>query len=60
MNPFHVLSDVQDAYQTYVRTFQQFSNPQIEDWVEGRIDEGTLLWRDPYLQLDRRFNAALR
>ncbi|MCS3612547.1 DEAD/DEAH box helicase [Salinibacter ruber] len=58
MNPFHVLSDVQDAYQTYVRTFQQFSNPQIEEWVEERIDEGTLLWRDPYLQLDRRFKRG--
>ncbi|MCS3830719.1 superfamily II DNA or RNA helicase/ribosomal protein S27AE/uncharacterized protein (DUF983 family) [Salinibacter ruber] len=58
MNPFHVFSDVQDAYQTYVRTFQQFSNPQIEEWVEERIDEGTLLWRDPYLQLDRRFKRG--
>ena len=58
MNPFHVLSDVQDAYQTYVRTFQQFSNPEIDDWVTDRIDEGTLLWRDPYLQLDRRFKRG--
>jgi hypothetical protein len=58
MNPFHTLDDVQDAYQTYVRTFQQFSNPKIEDWVEERVDEGTLLWRDPYLQLDRRFERG--
>ncbi|PQJ33609.1 hypothetical protein BSZ35_02445 [Salinibacter sp. 10B] len=58
MNPFHVLSDVQDAYRTYVHTFQQFRNPQIEEWVGERIDEGTLLWRDPFVQLDRRFERG--
>ena len=58
MNPFHVLSDVQDAYRTYVRTFQEFQNPQIDEWVGERIDDGTLLWRDPYLQLDRRFKRG--
>ena len=58
MNPFHVLSDVQDAYRTYVHTFQQFRNPQIEEWVGERINEGTLLWRDPFVQLDRRFKRG--
>jgi ATP-dependent helicase YprA (DUF1998 family)/ribosomal protein L37AE/L43A len=58
MNPFHALTDVQDAYQRYVRTFQQFRNPQIGDWVEERIQEGTLLWKDPYIQLARRFERG--
>lgn len=31
VNPFHALGDVQVAYQRYVRTFQQFRNPHIEN-----------------------------
>ena len=58
MNPFGALGDVQDAYQRYVRTFQQFRNPQIGDWVEDRIEEGTLLWKDPFVQLARRFQKG--
>lgn len=58
MNPFHVLRDTQDAYQRYVHTFQQFRNPQIEAWVQERIDRGTLLWKDPYIQLARRFKTG--
>ena len=34
MSPLHALDDVQDAYQRYVGTFQQFRNPQIGDWVQ--------------------------
>ena len=59
MNPFHALADVQDAYQRYVRTFQQFRNPQIGDWVSERIQQGTLLWKDPYVQLARRFEQGM-
>ena len=54
MNPFHALADVQDAYQRYVRTFQQFRNPQIGDGVSERIRQGTLLWKNPYVQLSQR------
>jgi ATP-dependent helicase YprA (DUF1998 family)/ribosomal protein L37AE/L43A len=60
MNPFHALDDVQDAYQRYVRTFQQFHNSQIGDWVQERVEEGTLLWKDPYIQLERRFQQGRR
>ena len=58
MNPFSTLEDVQDAYHRYVRTFQQFRNPDIRDWVRRRIDQGTLLWRDPHVQLMRRFQQG--
>ena len=58
MNPFHVLADVQDAYRRYVHTFQQFRNPQIQDWVQERVDRGTLLWKDPFVQLARRFQPG--
>jgi len=39
MNPFHALAGVQDAYQRYVQTFQQFRNPQIGEWVSERVGD---------------------
>jgi ATP-dependent helicase YprA (DUF1998 family) len=55
MNPFDVLSTVQQDYLTYVRTFQQFQNPEIRDWVLERVESGTLLWKPPFIQLSRPF-----
>ncbi|MCP4548005.1 MAG: DEAD/DEAH box helicase, partial [bacterium] len=40
---------------TYVQTFQQFQNEEIEQWIGERIDNGTLLWKPPYVQLSRPF-----
>jgi hypothetical protein len=58
MNPFAALSQVQSAYLTYVHTFQKFNNPAIQDWVAERVEQGPLLWRDPYIQLSRRFQKG--
>ena len=58
MNPFAVLSSIQQAYLTYVHTFQKFNNPAIQDWVAERVEQGTLLWRDPYIQLSRPFQKG--
>ncbi|GAB4543589.1 MAG: hypothetical protein Kow0063_36900 [Anaerolineae bacterium] len=57
-NPFAALKDVQQAYLTYVHTFQKFNNPAIQDWVAERVATGRLLWRDPYIQLSRRFERG--
>ena len=43
LDPFQILSAVQQDYLTYVRTFQRFQNPQIRDWVLERVQNGTLL-----------------
>jgi hypothetical protein len=58
MNPFAALSQIQSAYLTYVHTFQKFNNPTIQDWVAERVEQGTLLWHDPYIQLSRRFKKG--
>jgi len=58
MNPFAVLQNVQNAYRTYVHTFQRFKNPVIHDWVIDKVERGTLLWKDPYIQLNRRFKKG--
>ncbi len=58
MNPFEALEYVQDIYKTYVFTFQKFKNPTIQNWVHDRIGEGTLLWKEPFIQLNRRFEKG--
>ncbi len=55
INPFDILARVQEEYRTYVQTFQQFQNPVIRAWVLERIQNGTLLWKPPYIQLSRPF-----
>ena len=57
-NPFETLDAVRDAYRRYVTTFQKFKNPAIREWVAERVDQGTLLWREPYVQLMRRFQQG--
>jgi len=54
-NPLASLAQVQEQYLSYVHTFQQFQNPIIKQWVAERVAHGRLLWREPYIQLSRRF-----
>jgi ribosomal protein L37AE/L43A len=58
LNPFKALESVQDLYKDYVYTFQKFKNPVIQDWVSERIAQGTLLWRDPHVQLNRTYEPG--
>ena len=58
MNPFETLTHVQDSYKNYVYTFQKIRDHAIEKWVQDKISEGTLLWKDPYIQLNRRFEQG--
>ncbi len=57
-NPLAALRSVQDTYLQYVHTFQKFTNPTISEWVMERVRQGTLLWRDPHIQLTRRFQPG--
>lgn len=57
-NPLAALANIQETYLQYVYTFQKFSNPAIDTWVADRIRAGHLLWRDPYIQLTRRFEPG--
>lgn len=58
MNPFEALDDIQQSYRSYVETFQQFENETLEDWVTRRIDRGSVLWKEPFVQLDQRFEEG--
>lgn len=58
LNPVAALYQIRQAYRDYVHTFQKFNNPAIEDWVKERVARGSLLWRDEFVQLTRRFEAG--
>lgn len=58
MNPFTTLRAVQEAYRSYVESFQHFKSAAIRDWVAERVEKGSLLWREPYIQLTRRFERG--
>jgi len=60
LNPFEVLRQVQRDYLTYVRTFQQFQNPDIQQWVLDHIENGSLLWKPPFIQIARPFASGDR
>ncbi|MGD0953662.1 MAG: DEAD/DEAH box helicase [Methanotrichaceae archaeon] len=42
----------------YVETFQRFKNPMIQDWVGEKLAKGTLIFKGPYIELNRRFQAG--
>lgn len=58
MKPFDILENAKDSYKKYVTTFQKFKNPVIKAWVHDRIDRGSLLWRNPNIELSRRFEKG--
>ncbi|MBC8507655.1 MAG: hypothetical protein H8D34_22540, partial [Chloroflexi bacterium] len=50
-NPFSTLEEIQSDYLSYVHSFQQIKSEEIKDWIEGRLEQGGLLWKPPYLQI---------
>lgn len=58
LNPFATLEQVQADYLAYVQTFQRFQNPVIQGWVMERVQNGTLLWKPPYVQIARPFQMG--
>jgi len=55
VNPFLALDEVKQSYKRYVETFQRFRNPTITAWVQKQIKEGTVLWQQPLIELNRRY-----
>lgn len=60
VNNFVALDAVRDAYRRYVATFQRFRNPVIAEWVKNQVQEGTILWREPLIGLNRRYKEGER
>lgn len=57
-DPLEALADIKDAYRCYVSSFQKFKNPVIRDWIDRKIEEGTLLSKGPYIQINRYFSTG--
>ncbi|MCK5074256.1 MAG: DEAD/DEAH box helicase, partial [Bacteriovoracaceae bacterium] len=57
-DPLEALDRIKNNYRTYVSSFQKFKNPAIREWIDERIDEGTLLYKGPYIQINRRFSLG--
>ncbi|WP_316967278.1 DEAD/DEAH box helicase [Candidatus Methanocrinis natronophilus] len=55
MDPFEALKEIRTAYRKYVTSFQRFKNPTIRDWVDEKLEEGTLISKGPYIELNRRY-----
>lgn len=49
------MNDVWATHLTYAHTFQKFKNPAIRNCVAERLKAGTLLWKNPYVELSRPF-----
>jgi len=54
-DPVTALDTVAGAYRTFVSSFQKFKNPVIKEWIDRKIEEGTLLYKGPYIELARRY-----
>ena len=55
LNPFDALDNVQHTYRSYVETFQNVDDETINSWIENRIATGKVLWKEPFVQLNQRF-----
>lgn len=55
LNPILAIEDVKDIYANFVGSFQKFKNPEIKDEISKKIGNGTLLFRGPYIQLNKQF-----
>jgi hypothetical protein len=58
MNPFRVLDEVKRGYRKYVESFQLIASPDIPPMLQEAIESGELLWKDPYVQISRRFKPG--
>lgn len=58
LNPFDALDEVQTSYRDYVETFQNVEDDTIEAWIDERINTGKVLWKEPFVQLNERFQTG--
>lgn len=58
LNPLKALDNIKGTYRNYVGSFQEFKNPVIKKWVEESIKDENLLYKGPFIQLNRRFEKG--
>lgn len=58
LNPLTALDNIKSTYRNYVGSFQEFKNPAIKKWVEEKVKDENLLYKGPFIQLNRRFEKG--
>ena len=58
-DPIEAMSFIRSSYRSFVNSFRKFKNPVIKEWIEQSIDDWTLLYKGPYIELNRRFEQGI-
>lgn len=58
MNPFKTFETIKSDYLSYIRTFQKFREKRFEDFVNERTDHHEMLWKEPLVQIARKFRTG--
>ncbi len=57
-NIFLIADHLQKTYKNFVKTFQKFQNPDIQDWVDQQMEKKDLLYKDPLIELEFQFEKG--
>jgi len=57
-NIFLIADHLQKTYKKFVKTFQKFQNPDIQEWVNQQMERKDLLYKDPLIELEFQFEKG--
>ncbi|MHA1271491.1 MAG: DEAD/DEAH box helicase [Candidatus Helarchaeota archaeon] len=57
-NIFLIADHLQDVYKRFVKTFQKFQNPIIQNWVNEQMERENLLYKEPIIELNFQFKKG--
>ena len=57
-NIFLIADHLQKTYKNFVKTFQTFQNPVIQNWVNQQMEKEELLYKDPLIELNFQFEKG--
>lgn len=57
-NIFLISDQLQETYKQFVKSFQIFRNPIIQQWVDQQMETKDLLYKDPLIELNYRFEKG--
>lgn len=59
-NIFLIADRLQATYKQFIKTFQKFRNPAIQQWVARKMDDAGLLYKPPLVELNYQFEKGKR
>lgn len=58
MQPVALARDLRAEYQRYIDTTFPILDPKLKRQIEEKIEDGSLLWKGPYISLNRPFSKG--